>query len=221
MCDEPEKAGEGLALACFLGGCQTKEANMLLYSSGSMFGPSGRFRLFCQCETISYNRNPNCTWCQSGFPETRPRAMKGLREASERVRSNVRPWTPWLDRNAYEKPLDVSAASVRVRQNVHVFVANYMIVVTGCVAIVLLTNPVALLTLAIVGAAAVRALAVEWNFGSRVLTDAERSACVGFASFLALFVLTDAGPIILSGTLTGMLLVAAHAATYTYEDLFN
>lgn len=147
--------------------------------------------------------------------------MESLKHTLDAAKGAVKPWGPWLDRNAYERPENAGEALTRARRNAETFRVNYALVVTGCAALTLATNPRALLTFAVVALVAARALASDLSVAGRKLSAAERSALVGACAFVALFVLTDAGAVLLSGLCLGGLGACAHAATYTYEELFS
>lgn len=147
--------------------------------------------------------------------------MESAKDALERARASVRPWQSWADRNAYERPENAGEALARAKKNAGVFKANYALVVVGCAAVTLATSPRALLTLAVVATVAVRVLSMQVSIAGKTLTPAERAVLVCAAAFVSLFILTDAGAVLLTGACVGLVAVAAHAAAYTYEELFT
>jgi hypothetical protein len=138
--------------------------------------------------------------------------------------SQRRPWSELADRSAFTKPESFSDAAVRVRKNYSYFRVNYLTVVTGILAISLLTNPLSLLFL--VG------LLASWLFlylfrpsdqplvvFGRTYTDIETLGILIVLSVVVVF-LTSVGSVLISALMVGLAAVCAHGAFRVPEDLF-
>ncbi|XP_071910297.1 PRA1 family protein B4-like [Coffea arabica] len=163
---------------------------------------------------------------QSSGPPPAFRAF--INHISDTVRNGLasrRPWSELVDRSAFSKPDSISDATQRIRKNYAYFRVNYLAVITGVVAVSLLTNPLSLILLA--------ALLAAWLFLYlfRTASDppltlfgrqfSDRETLVGLiVSTIVVIFLTSVGSVLVSALMVGLAIVCAHGAFRVPEDLF-
>ncbi|KAL3536570.1 hypothetical protein ACH5RR_005031 [Cinchona calisaya] len=163
---------------------------------------------------------------QSSGPTPPVRAF--INNISDTVRNGLasrRPWSELVDRSAFSKPESISEATQRIRKNYNYFRVNYLTVITGVLAISLLTNPLSLIFLA--------ALLAAWIFLYlfRTASDppltlfgrqfSDRETLIGLIlSTVFVVFLTSVGSVLVSALMVGLAIVCTHGAFRVPDDLF-
>lgn len=149
----------------------------------------------------------------------------GISQTVQSGLSNRRPWSELFDRSGFAKPESFSDASLRLRKNYSYFRTNYLAVVTGVLAISLLTNPLSLILLAALLAAWVflylfrQASDPPFTVFGRQFSDRETLFVLIVSTVVVIF-LTSVGYVLVSALMVGVSLVCAHGAFRVPEDLF-
>lgn len=139
--------------------------------------------------------------------------------------SNRRPWSELFDRSGFAKPESFSDATLRLRKNYSYFRTNYLAIVTGVLAISLLTNPLSLILLAALLAAWLflylfrQASDPPFTVFGRQFSDRETLFLLIVSTVVVIF-LTSVGYVLVSALMVGVALVCAHGAFRVPEDLF-
>ncbi|KAL7095221.1 hypothetical protein ACP275_10G010300 [Erythranthe tilingii] len=173
---------------------------------------------------ISNSQTANADGQQSTINPARA-FFSGISETVRSGLSSRRPWPELLDRSAFSKPESLAEATVRIRKNYTYFRVNYLTVITGVLAVSLLTNPFSLITLA--------GLLAAWLFlylfrqssdppltvFGRQFSDRETLLFLILSSVVVIF-LTSVGSVLVSALMVGVAIVCAHGALRAPEDLF-
>ncbi|KAL6994670.1 PRA1 protein B4 [Sarracenia purpurea var. burkii] len=164
---------------------------------------------------------------QSQPPIATPAFRAFISHITDTVRNGLshrRPWSELVDRSAFSKPESISEATLRIRKNYSYFRVNYLSCLAAVLAVSLLTNPFALITLL--------ALLAAWLFlylfrpsdpplvvFGRTFTDRETLGVLILASVIVIF-LTSVGSVLISALMVGSAIIFAHGAFRVPEDLF-
>ncbi|KAJ7299553.1 hypothetical protein O6H91_17G079100 [Diphasiastrum complanatum] len=149
--------------------------------------------------------------------------LSRLSEAAQSAVAQQKPWGEVFDRHAFGKPDSLADASGRIRKNVSYFRVNYFICLLGLILLSLLWHPGSFFVVAL--------LLVAWAFFfvyrtqplvifNRTFSDIEVLGLMGLLTVVVVFLLTDAGSLLISTVVFGFLVICAHAAFRVPDDLF-
>lgn len=150
--------------------------------------------------------------------------LSHLSSSARRALSGRRPWPELLDRSAFSRPQSLSDATSRIRRNASYFRVNYLVLLSLVLALSLLSHPFSLLTLLSLLAAwlflyAFRPSDQPLVLLGRTFSDRETLAILSLLTVVVVF-LTSVGSLLISASMVGLAIVAAHGAFRDPEDLF-
>ncbi|XP_068641623.1 PRA1 family protein B3-like [Aristolochia californica] len=147
-----------------------------------------------------------------------------LSESLRLAVSHRRPWLELLDRTAFSRPDSLSDAAARFRKNLSYFRINYLILVSSVLALSLLSHPFTLLLLVVLLSAWLFLYLFRPSESPVVILGrqfSDRETLVGLVVLTVVVVfLTSVGSLLISASLIGFAIVAAHGAFRIPEDLF-
>ncbi|KAL3719883.1 hypothetical protein ACJRO7_004809 [Eucalyptus globulus] len=175
--------------------------------------------------TLPTSSNPHSQSASAASAVVSLRAfLSRLSSSGRRALSGRRPWAELLDRSAFSRPQSVSDAASRVRRNASYFRVNYLALLALVLALSLLSHPFSLLTLLSLLAAwlllyAFRPADQPLVLLGRAFSDRETLAALSLLTVVVVF-LTSVGSLLVSASMVGLAIVAAHGAFRDPEDLF-
>ncbi|KAI6670903.1 hypothetical protein NL676_005788 [Syzygium grande] len=150
--------------------------------------------------------------------------LSRLSSSTRRALSGRRPWPELLDRSAFARPRSLADAASRIRRNASYFRVNYLALLAVVLALSLLSHPFSLLTLLSLLAAWILLYAFRPSdqplvLLGRAFSDRETLAVLSLLTAVVVF-LTSVGSLLISASMVGLAIVAAHGAFRDPEDLF-
>ncbi|XP_068669138.1 PRA1 family protein B3-like [Aristolochia californica] len=138
--------------------------------------------------------------------------------------SQRRPWSELLDRTGFSRPDSLSDATARFRKNLSYFRINYLIVISSVLALSLLSHPFSLLLLVVLLSAWLFLYLFRPSDSPVVILGrqfSDRETLVGLVGLTIVVVfLTSVGSVLITASMVGFAIVAAHGAFRMPEDLF-
>ncbi|KAF8010553.1 hypothetical protein BT93_J1249 [Corymbia citriodora subsp. variegata] len=174
--------------------------------------------------TLPTSSNPSSSASFSSAFASLRAFLSRLSSSTRRALSGRRPWPELLDRSAFSRPHSLSDATSRLRRNASYFRVNYLALLALVLALSLLSHPLSLLTLLSLLAAwlflyAFRPSDQPLVLLGRTFSDRETLAVLSLLTVVVVF-LTSVGSLLISASMVGLAIVAAHGAFRDPEDLF-